>query len=364
MLFVFTVVENDVSPKKFHPMTIEIPQRSRYKELLATVGEQIDSEIASLLKVYALPVLSDHKCEPQHQGQKYRDPPAKSDALRAVTSEKEVLAALRGGDSRRWIELINQSPRNSLNTVVLEMLPTEILRAIMPDCSDEAVKVIFQIACSSGITDMMTDASEEWQKRLLFHKNEQGLSSLQLSMRTPDCFQILMDDIFPSLVEDPEILKSALSSVVCTDMLEKLLERIPVPKLPGIVTEEMLSSTSAGELLESYLVVGLSVNGNDTYRCGKFDDSVNHYLRAIKICRESPRDHSDNLIKLEYNVGRALYRSGRFMESIDHCTACLELDPNDMNALSQRSQTTSMLSEPSYYKKLIHLFFILESPWI
>lgn len=109
------------------------------------------------------------------------------------------------------------------------------------------------------------------------------------------------------------------------------------------------------EILRSQLIVAESLVGNTCYRAGDYKGAVDSYTAAIDVIttqlsntqynNNTPPLHNDNLVKLRYNLARALYRLGEWSKAITQCDACLALDASYANARVQRAQCyTALLS--------------------
>eukprot|EP00439_Symbiodinium_sp_Y106_P077012 s72_g16.t1 len=108
-------------------------------------------------------------------------------------------------------------------------------------------------------------------------------------------------------------------------------------------------------LLGRHLVVELSMVGNNRYRAGDFEGAICDYQEAIQLCElhcspgscsSSPRIvaqassgcNVDNLVRLRYNLARALHRADRWAEAREQATAVLALDGEYINAYALRAQ--------------------------
>jgi len=114
--------------------------------------------------------------------------------------------------------------------------------------------------------------------------------------------------------------------------------------------------------LGSHLVVELSQAGNSSYKEGFYEAAVKNYQEAIQTCedlssqqgrREAatsstasastpavPSSVRQNLLRLRYNLARALHRLDRWSESREQCTSVLSMDPSYMNAFALRAQVS------------------------
>ncbi|CAJ1401027.1 unnamed protein product [Effrenium voratum] len=110
------------------------------------------------------------------------------------------------------------------------------------------------------------------------------------------------------------------------------------------VLAEQHGRAEAAGLLATHLVVELSYVGNARYRSGEYETAIACYHEAIELCEVHPEGTSsdganrDNLIRLRYNLARALHRSDRWAEARDEATAVLAIDREYMNAYALRAQ--------------------------
>uniref|UniRef100_A0A0G4G0H1 J domain-containing protein n=1 Tax=Chromera velia CCMP2878 TaxID=1169474 RepID=A0A0G4G0H1_9ALVE len=100
---------------------------------------------------------------------------------------------------------------------------------------------------------------------------------------------------------------------------------------------------SVVEQVDNQAVIVMSVKGNESYKAGDYEGAKSAYHDAISLCKDlhnrSVSDvHADNLTKLHYNKARALYRLCEWTDAISECDECLRLDPEYVNAISQRAQ--------------------------
>jgi len=133
---------------------------------------------------------------------------------------------------------------------------------------------------------------------------------------------------------------------------------------------ELASANTANKdivaALSSHLVVELSHLGNAQYRQGNLEGAIASYQEAIELCERSaasvppvvatvPCDEHDiitrqdsrhqlcestreNMVRLRYNLARALHRSDRWSEAREQASAVIVLDTAYVNAYALRAQ--------------------------
>jgi len=253
--------------------------------------------------------------------------PGLTDAMHEIVDNP-----LNKSSEHRWESLRDIS--------IMSKQSSEILIRILPECPDDLIKLIFQEGSERGDTDLIEASYKQWQGRLFFQPNTDS-HPIERILRS-DQFE-WCDSIHP------DILKSALSAHTPLKTVQRILDRIPLSHIPDMISEESFIEADPNpvtDLLKSHLIVALSANGNETYRRGEFELSVEFYIRALKLLSHtsSPqKEEDDDIVKLEYNVSRALYRSNRLVQSLEHCNRCLAIKPEYINALSQRAQTYASL---------------------
>mmetsp|Transcript_31580 Transcript_31580/g.57911 ORF Transcript_31580/g.57911 Transcript_31580/m.57911 type:complete len:744 (-) Transcript_31580:83-2314(-) len=114
--------------------------------------------------------------------------------------------------------------------------------------------------------------------------------------------------------------------------------------------------------LSAHLAVELSHRGNSQYRHGEFEAAITSYEEAIALSAVAPGSGAagalaaldngaassstsgeilgsgENLVRMRYNLARALHRVDRWAESREQCTLVLELQPGYVNAYALRAQ--------------------------
>jgi len=110
--------------------------------------------------------------------------------------------------------------------------------------------------------------------------------------------------------------------------------------------------------LTAHMVLDLSLLGNTQYCAGDFEQAITCYTEAIDLCIEGcggrPGCSGDlvggsdaavigareNLVRLRYNLGRALHRTDRWDEAREQATTVLAMDPAYVNAYALRAQAS------------------------
>jgi tetratricopeptide (TPR) repeat protein len=106
-------------------------------------------------------------------------------------------------------------------------------------------------------------------------------------------------------------------------------------------------------LIAGHLTVELSLLGNSRYRRGEYETAIESYEEAIGFCDattgaaptaradrdDAPQSSCENLVRLRYNLARALHRTERWTESRHQATIVLRLNPGYVNALALRAQS-------------------------
>lgn len=127
---------------------------------------------------------------------------------------------------------------------------------------------------------------------------------------------------------------------------------------------ELANSRGSKDLcaaLSAHLAVELSHTGNSQYRHGEFEAAIASYEEAIAlsscaasgggassaatdataICSSTSGEalsSGENLVRMRYNLARALHRVDRWAESREQCTHVLDLHPGYINAYALRAQ--------------------------
>mmetsp|Transcript_63721 Transcript_63721/g.122492 ORF Transcript_63721/g.122492 Transcript_63721/m.122492 type:complete len:756 (-) Transcript_63721:65-2332(-) len=119
-----------------------------------------------------------------------------------------------------------------------------------------------------------------------------------------------------------------------------------------------LGCTEVSGMLTAHMVVDLSLLGNTQYCAGDFEQAIVCYTEAIDLCTEGSGGRPgcsgdlvgaseaamagarENLVRLRYNLGRALHRTDRWDEAREQATTVLAMDPAYVNAYALRAQAS------------------------
>lgn len=133
-----------------------------------------------------------------------------------------------------------------------------------------------------------------------------------------------------------------------TEMLSRLLEQLRGAG-EGVLDRARQARRAAlasgrsdmASTLAAHLIVELSVSGNALYRQGDYQRAIESYMEAISLCEEVDRADPivrENLVRLRYNLARALHRADRWREAREQASMVLELDAGYVNAYALRAQ--------------------------
>lgn len=323
--------------------------RLSYRERLENLGALIDSEIAEAVEREVQKFSENYLPNPAHI-------PATADENRRCPTASEIEECLLLFQSRSDaanIKLhLEAKPYLCSEYAVVASAPRDIREWILSFISEQDLKRIFPICCENGNSDLMKSVLHAWSIRLI-NGTDEG-SNLVLAIRSGSISgtQELLThgaDISVISASGNNIVQEAVSSD-SADLVEVVLNHIPHENLLSFLTFKNPANLSSIDLaagssdqvhrvVRSHFLIGLSLDGNGFYKEGSFENAVERYREAITVCESIPSDQkTENLVKLEYNLARSLFRLQRFSECVSHCSRCIELDRTYLNALSQRAQ--------------------------
>lgn len=235
----------------------------------------------------------------------------------------------------------------SMTSELFNSLTTEEKESHFLLASEAHLKTLFRFACRGGDSKSMSRISSEWSVRLLESLQDDSVAGCIESGSLSAVQQLVNQGLD---VSRPELIMAAIRSGSIA-VLECLLAHVKMEKLERILSAVInenapIKSQQITELLQSYRLVGLSALGNLEYREANFQSALEQYLAALEICSKTDSsDKQENLVKLEYNCARALFRLDRWVDSISRCNACIALEPSYVNAHAQRAQSSAALHD-------------------
>ena len=335
--------------------------RVSYKERLAGIGSLIDDEIENMVKREVEAALARFK-QSQSSDQNLQD-------RRPQPTESEIEEALllveAQSDQNSILEFLALKPDLLSNYQIFRVADDNLRSYILRRLSDCHLKMLFKSCCESGDSDSSSAIILEWRLRLVNFEdrncepcpilmirsgNIEGIeklfeSGLNISVESREGNNIVHEAI---QTRDARVVESVLHHIPVESMGEYLSKR----NLEGKSAMEMEASDGIKDLVQSHWLVVLSLEGNQCYKEGRFDEAVEKYKEAVTLCETIPGDSkAENIVKLEYNCGRALFRRGCFVDCIQHCVRCIEIDPSYLNAYSQIAQAKIELLDYAGAKK-------------
>ena len=340
-------------------MTVD-SKRPSYRERLSVLGSLIDDEIQHLVKrevEQALCVQGSNRLE----------------EIKTVTPEspthseiEEALLLLQArSDQNLILEHFNSHPSLVQSYEVFRAADPSTRGFILSRLSDSSMKEMFRDMCRAGDGEGVTALAAEWNARLvdktLPDDEPSGIQMIRSgSLKGVEALLDLGLDLSVESMAGNNVLQEAI--LQNNDrMIELVLSNVSQDRLGIILTHknkeglnalEMPTSDPVRQSLQSHWLIVLSMEGNAFYKSGAFSQAVDRYTQALTLCESIPSEaRVENLVKLEYNCGRALFRQSRFSECISHCTRCTELDPTYLNAYSQIAQARIELLDFAGAKK-------------
>lgn len=251
--------------------------------------------------------------------------------------------------SKDYVDLPSrrESDGASMTSGFFNSLTTEEKESHIALASEANLKILFRFACRGGDSESMSRISSEWSVRLLESLQDDSVVECIESGSFLAVEQLVNQGLN---VSRPELIIAAIRSE-SIPILECLLAHVKMEQLErilSVVINENASTESQQitELLQSYRLIGLSALGNLEYRESNFQSALEKYLAALEICSKTDSsDKQENLVKLQYNCARALFRLDRWVDSIARCNACIDLEPSYVNAYAQRAQSSAALHD-------------------
>jgi len=89
--------------------------------------------------------------------------------------------------------------------------------------------------------------------------------------------------------------------------------------------------------------IALKESGNDHYKNGQNEEAIEAYSEAIDICEEK-KDEKTLAVCLK-NRAAVYLKQENYDATVQDCTKCLEISPNDPKALFRRCQAYEALGK-------------------
>jgi tetratricopeptide (TPR) repeat protein len=341
-------------------MTVDPPITS-YSERLGSLGSAIDDEIRSIIT---------RECDAAVEAFKKSSAPAIPHTWQKKPTESKIEEGLlilqNRSDPSAFDALIDHHPEVVCDLRILRAMDSTLRARVIGHVNQSDLIALFSRACRSNDKQILRMVHAEWNSRLLNAIDEEGELPIIKLIRTGDA-QAVEEwlekgaDVMANPIAGTSALHEAVESGKSA-MVELLLSHFPsdksrdllLGKAPGSVSVmDMQTTEEVRQILDAHWLLVLSVEGNTFYKEGRFPEAVDRYLEAILLCDSLAYNSSktENLVKLEYNCARSLFRLGKFVDSVAHCSRCMELDPSYLNALSQRAQALIELADFTAAKK-------------
>jgi tetratricopeptide (TPR) repeat protein len=327
-------------------MTFET-KRPSYKERLSNLGALIDDEIDHIVRTQIEEARESFEKNLKNRGSSSNRHPSESEVeevlllLQTRSDQSFVLDFLRNN-----MELMSAFP-------VLKAADINLRRFILESVPECALKRFFNQCCKEGDAELLNLISVEWMRRLTKSLDEtrvEACSVVLVRSRNLKAIERLTElgmEISDCSLEGNNLVQEAIRTGD-ERIVELILNQVPPDQLGLFLAHKNTLGTSAIEtesterirqIIQAHWLIALSLEGNACYKEGQYAEAVSRYKEAVAFCESFESDaRIENLVKLEYNCGRALFRQGRSMDCIQHCSRCLELDSSYLNAYSQIAQ--------------------------
>ena len=200
------------------------------------------------------------------------------------------------------------------------------LPASISTLSESELKSVFSEAARRGDVAVLQQTEAAWSRKLF----SAGLTGA-IAAKNAEILLWLLDGgaeisfpHFRSAVELDDL-----------DTLEIIFRKISSSHVLALFDGKFLEISDnykTREFLRSRHVLALAGEAQDKYKQGEYEKSGNFYSQALAICGEH-----GNRAKLMYNLARALYRQGRYVQTVQHCSDSLSLDPSYLNSYRCRA---------------------------
>ena len=232
-------------------------------------------------------------------------------------------------ESGDFVQVLSEYPRLQVEIPFLKLFSVESLCSLMSDLPPKDLQYIFQEATRRGAVEIMEVTLKVWNRRLLDPPKPSHLSPLFLACENGHSSAVRWLITLGINIKSIDVVQAAISAG--PETIEALLLNVAPRELPRLF--EGVAPTDLPRSISAALVIGLSHLGNDKYRSGKFKEAAADYRSALEISDSLP---SSDKVKLLYNLGRASYRQGQWLQALDYLCQCIDLSPNYLPAYAQR----------------------------
>ena len=314
-----------------------------YAEKLAAAGVEIDSEIRRLENTYASRIAElERRLSARENGCVSVLSPLDSE----VIDDCIVRCKEQGGN---FDDIVKEQPRLQVEYDFYRLLDTESLTELLSSLVESDIRYIFEDAAKAGNVGVMDVCLRVWNDRLI-NSTCGPRNPLMLACRkgSTQCVNFLLsvgakptvfaDGSTPLHMAaargDKNMIEALITKIIPSDLLASLEAEDEQGRMP----EDACTLEECRLLMRSNRVVGLSFTGNELYRMQNFTEAADRYSTALTLCDTLGSNfQKDNRVKLRYNLGRAKYRQGKWLEAIEECAYCLKEDSSYVSAYAQRA---------------------------
>ena len=303
----------------------------RLRDLLNTieieVAQMVDDKVAYERQKLEHDFLSVHQKFTQNHN------------LQASDEEISHCISLFKGDNSFLYKYLETNPILLKEYRVFESADSCLLDSLVSMCSESDLKILFQSCCSYGNSFLAEIVHREWTRRLCCEV------SVLAAIKSGSVE--IVESLLSCVVPPENSLEVAVLSGNC-EIVQLLLDR----EDQKVCYENLLvlagPESPVGILLYEHCLLTLSNVGSACYKNGDYEGAYLNYLEATCMLQNTAGGSQTNLqdlVRLEFNLSKALFRLNKFSESIKHCTLCIDLDPTYLNAYGQRAQCYFSLCE-------------------
>jgi tetratricopeptide (TPR) repeat protein len=329
-----------------------------YEGRLKELGALIDAEIATRLKEERQRIDLSRSCLDLNIPALVNDPTDNE-------LEEALLLMQNRTDVAEIPEFLSQNPALLRSFKVFKAADDQLRQTMLSRLTDAEVKRLFRSCCCEGERSLVRLVMSAWIDRLMKPESGSEEPCLIQVVRSGDCEsveEVLSRGCNPTVlsISGDNLLHTAIRNGNAK-LVETVLNQVPADIMQRLFTDKNKEQESVFDLpmsaeirlmIDSQWLIILSLEASQLYKESRFEEALDRYMGALELCRESSSEtRRENLVKLEYNCARTLFRLGRFVDSISHCNVCIELEPSYLNAYSQRAQASGELCDYVSAKK-------------